>query len=87
MDLLQRPGFPPLLDSLFMVLGTTPAILAMVHVHDDPYAFWAQQELENAIGLGKDGKLYATVDIDKALVGRTRMVPPVQSPNWDVSCL
>ncbi|CAD6211418.1 unnamed protein product [Miscanthus lutarioriparius] len=32
-----------------------------------------EQELENAIGLGKDGKLYATVDIDKALVGRTRM--------------
>ena len=55
----------------------------MIRMH----AFWAQQQLENAIGLGTDGKLYATVDIDKARVGRTRMVPPVQSPNWDVSCL
>uniref|UniRef100_M8CY88 phospholipase D n=1 Tax=Aegilops tauschii TaxID=37682 RepID=M8CY88_AEGTA len=32
------------------------------------------QQLENAIGLGGTaGKLYATVDIDKARVGRTRM--------------
>ncbi|PWZ05498.1 Phospholipase D alpha 4 [Zea mays] len=44
-----------------------------------------QRQLENAVGLGTDGKLYATVDIDKARVGRTRMVPPVNSPKWDES--
>ncbi|KAJ1296842.1 hypothetical protein BS78_01G333200 [Paspalum vaginatum] len=42
-------------------------------------------QLENAIGLGTDGKLYATVDIDKARVARTRLVPPVHSPKWDES--
>uniref|UniRef100_A0A0A8YCL6 Phospholipase D n=1 Tax=Arundo donax TaxID=35708 RepID=A0A0A8YCL6_ARUDO len=41
------------------------------------------QQLENAIGLGPTaGKLYATVDIDKARVGRTRMLDPVHSPQW-----
>ncbi|OEL13457.1 Phospholipase D alpha 1 [Dichanthelium oligosanthes] len=43
------------------------------------------QPLENAIGLGTAGKLYATVDIDKARVGRTRMVDPVHSPRWNES--
>ncbi|VAH22268.1 unnamed protein product [Triticum turgidum subsp. durum] len=39
------------------------------------------QQLENAIGLGGTaGKLYATVDIDKARVGRTRMVSPTNAP-------
>ncbi|TVU46769.1 hypothetical protein EJB05_06328 [Eragrostis curvula] len=43
-------------------------------------------QLENAIGLGPtSGKLYATVDIDKARVGRTRMVDPVHSPQWQES--
>lgn len=46
---------------------------------------FCRNQLENAIGLGTDGKLYATVDIDKARVGRTRMVPPVHSPMWDES--
>ncbi|RCV44495.1 hypothetical protein SETIT_9G378300v2 [Setaria italica] len=41
------------------------------------------QRLENAIGLGTAGKLYATVDIDKARVGRTRMLDPVHSPRWN----
>ncbi|CAL4914730.1 unnamed protein product [Urochloa decumbens] len=44
-----------------------------------------QQALENAIGLGTAGKLYATVDIDKARVGRTRMLDPVHSPRWNES--
>ncbi|KAF8698656.1 hypothetical protein HU200_034905 [Digitaria exilis] len=42
-----------------------------------------RKHLENAIGLGNAGKLYATVDIDKARVGRTRMVDPVRSPHWN----
>ncbi|PUZ40818.1 hypothetical protein GQ55_9G453900 [Panicum hallii var. hallii] len=46
-----------------------------------------KQPLENAIGLGMDGKLYATVDIDKARVGRTRMLDPVHSPRWNESFL
>ncbi|WVZ57164.1 hypothetical protein U9M48_007583 [Paspalum notatum var. saurae] len=44
-----------------------------------------KKHLENAIGLGTDGKLYATVDIDKARVARTRLLPPVHSPNWHES--
>jgi phospholipase D1/2 len=48
-------------------------------------AFLAQQ-LENAIGLSPTaGKLYATVDIDKARMGRTRMLNPVHSPQWNES--
>ncbi|KAI5019994.1 hypothetical protein ZWY2020_044882 [Hordeum vulgare] len=44
------------------------------------------QQLENAIGLGGTaGKLYATVDIDKARVGRTRMVNPSNAPSWNES--
>ncbi|KAM3299745.1 hypothetical protein ACQJBY_040977 [Aegilops geniculata] len=44
------------------------------------------QQLENAIGLsGTAGKLYATVDIDKARVGRTRMLDPTNAPRWDES--
>jgi hypothetical protein len=38
------------------------------------------QQLENAISLSPTaGKLYATVDIDKARMGRTRMLNPVHS--------
>ncbi|XP_062215434.1 phospholipase D alpha 1-like [Phragmites australis] len=45
-----------------------------------------QRLLENAIGLDSTaGKLYATVDIDKARVGRTRMLDPVYSPQWKES--
>ncbi|KQK21427.1 phospholipase D alpha 1 isoform X2 [Brachypodium distachyon] len=40
-------------------------------------------QVENAIGLGSTaGKLYATVDIDKARVGRTRMLEPTNTPKW-----
>jgi phospholipase D1/2 len=37
----------------------------------------------SALGLGTAGKLYATVDMDKARVGRTRMLDPVHSPRWN----
>ncbi|KAF0921473.1 hypothetical protein E2562_007013 [Oryza meyeriana var. granulata] len=44
------------------------------------------QQVENAVGLGPmAGKLYATVDIDKARVGRTRMVEPTGTPQWKES--
>ncbi|KAL6878431.1 hypothetical protein ACP4OV_012601 [Aristida adscensionis] len=47
-----------------------------------------QPQVENAIGLGPNaGKLYATVDIDKARVGRTRMLNPVHNPQWQESFL
>ncbi|WVZ57173.1 hypothetical protein U9M48_007592 [Paspalum notatum var. saurae] len=45
----------------------------------------AEEEVQNAIDLATDRKLYATVDIDKARVARTRLVPPVHSPRWDES--
>ena len=61
----------------------TRPILAIVQNPDAAFAL--QQALENAIGLGMDGKLYATVDIDKARVGRTRMLDPVHSPRWNES--
>ncbi|KAL6650066.1 hypothetical protein ACP70R_014290 [Stipagrostis hirtigluma subsp. patula] len=45
-----------------------------------------KQQIENAIGLGPNaGKLYATVDIDKARAARTRMVDPRRSPQWNES--
>uniref|UniRef100_A0A0D9VUU3 Phospholipase D n=1 Tax=Leersia perrieri TaxID=77586 RepID=A0A0D9VUU3_9ORYZ len=44
------------------------------------------QQVENALGLGPTaGKLYGTVDIDKARVGRTRMVDPTNTPRWQES--
>ncbi|KAL5219198.1 hypothetical protein ABZP36_019882 [Zizania latifolia] len=44
------------------------------------------QQMENALGLGSTaGKLYATVDIDKARVGRTRMLDPTNTPQWKES--
>uniref|UniRef100_A0A0E0KEK6 Phospholipase D n=1 Tax=Oryza punctata TaxID=4537 RepID=A0A0E0KEK6_ORYPU len=44
------------------------------------------QQVENAVGLGPlSGMLYATVDIDKARVGRTRMVEPTGKPQWKES--
>jgi len=61
----------------------TRPILAIVQNPDAAFAL--EQALENAIGLGMDGKLYATVDIDKARVGRTRMLEPVPSPRWNES--
>ncbi|XP_051214611.1 phospholipase D alpha 1 isoform X2 [Lolium perenne] len=49
-------------------------------------SFCNSQQLENAIGLGTTtGKLYATVDIDKARVGRTRMLDPTNVPKWGES--
>uniref|UniRef100_A0A0E0D1L0 Phospholipase D n=1 Tax=Oryza meridionalis TaxID=40149 RepID=A0A0E0D1L0_9ORYZ len=44
------------------------------------------QQVENAVGLGPlSGKLYATVDIDKARVARTRTVEPTGTPRWKES--
>ncbi|GJN31684.1 hypothetical protein PR202_gn00014 [Eleusine coracana subsp. coracana] len=46
----------------------------------------AKKQVEKAIGLSPTaGKLYATVDIDKARVGRTRLVDPAHSPQWQES--
>ncbi|KAK3147045.1 hypothetical protein QOZ80_3BG0277350 [Eleusine coracana subsp. coracana] len=49
-------------------------------------SFCNSQQVEKAIGLSPTaGKLYATVDIDKARVGRTRLVDPAHSPQWQES--
>uniref|UniRef100_J3LPF0 Phospholipase D n=1 Tax=Oryza brachyantha TaxID=4533 RepID=J3LPF0_ORYBR len=46
----------------------------------------SRQQVENAVGLGPTaGKLYATVDIDKARVARTGMVASTGTPRWEES--
>ncbi|GAB2300332.1 Phospholipase D, variant 2 [Dionaea muscipula] len=39
-------------------------------------------KLENVVGLGKGDKLYATIDLERARVGRTRLLEYDSNPRW-----